>query len=131
MGREVVVGSTCSCLDQALGRLEGHGAGVVEIVAANREKVRFVAGAADLVEEFSIAGNASSDEVQVAFHGVDVRVFQGISVPGFFPEFLDVMEDIAARGKRHGQPGAVLPDLLEEPGILDRSPADHEAAGPG
>ena len=103
---------------------------MVEIVAANHEKAGFVAGAADLVEEFTIAGNASSNEVQVAFHGVDVRIFLGISVPGFFPEFFDVMEDIAARGKRHGQPGAVLPDLLEEPGIPDRSPSDHEAAGP-
>ena len=130
MDREVVVGSTCSCLDQALGRLEGHGSGVVEIVAANREKFGFVAGAADLVEEFTIARNASSDEVQVSFHGVHVRIFLGFSVPGFFPEFLDVIENIAARGKSHGQAGAVLPDLLEEPGIPDRSPSDHEAAGP-
>ncbi len=78
-------------------------------------------------------GVALDDVDEVFFHLLDVLVFieMGDDLGGFFVEPLDVGEDHLAGHDGGSASGEGGPELLKDPRVTDRTPADHEAGGFG
>src|SRR5262245_59444375 len=112
-------------------RFERHRLIVIEKCFANAEELRFGGRAENMVQELAIRIHAKADEVEVAFHLLDLgrladlrRLYGGV-------EFAHVLKDIATARDKQWLPALVLANLVEEPRIAYSSATDHEPARAG
>lgn len=104
---------------------------IVEKTSAGLKKFGLVFDSSDLVLEVGMMSLADVDEI--FFHFLDVSVFYefGYFTCRFVVKFRDVFENHSACDFRDFLFRCRATDLLEDPGIANRSPSYHEPGSPG
>lgn len=89
----------------------------------------------DLIKEFSrfLDGGADAlpDKTQVPFHVFHLQPFLRTRGLGGFPEGFDVVQNVFSRGIPDRHPLQTMADLVEQPGVADAPPANHETRRSG
>ena len=99
-----------------------------EVLAADGKESLLRLHAADGVQELAGGLHAETEEVHILLHHLHLGILPDVLTGSHRPEALDVIQDFPAAGAVDGFAPAMLPDLLEEPGIADGPAPDHQAA---
>src|SRR5678815_3171467 len=97
--------------------------------SANAEEIYFGAYPTDLVQKLSVRINAEAEIVHVFLHPLHLGQFPDIGGANRLIQSVDIIEHLEPDGSIKGFPSLLLPELMKDPWIPNRPPANHQTAG--
>jgi hypothetical protein len=104
---------------------------VIQVSGADRKEFTACLHAANLEKKVLAGSDAFPNEVHELLHPLHVQMFRGVGRALRIPEFVDVAQHVPPAGQARRFTPTHLADLVEQPRITNRSPANHQPARAG